>query len=101
MPINLSWRGDEILARGKNGREKQRGKKGGTEVPTTEASGAGEKYFANNQSYMFPVILKSSDKSDRVLFAKENLNVRSEVWLEAIACDELNLWLPKQKWMHN
>ncbi|KAK4045429.1 hypothetical protein OUZ56_033036 [Daphnia magna] len=40
---------------------------------------------------MFPVVLKSSDKSDRVLFAKENLNVRSEVWLEAIACDELNL----------
>ncbi|KAK4007560.1 hypothetical protein OUZ56_012718 [Daphnia magna] len=34
MPINLSWRGDEILARGKNGREKQKGKKGGTEVPT-------------------------------------------------------------------
>jgi hypothetical protein len=41
---------------------------------------------------MFPVVLKSSDKSDRVLFAKENLNVRSEDWLEAIACDELNLW---------
>ncbi|KAK4013770.1 hypothetical protein OUZ56_026321 [Daphnia magna] len=34
MPINLSWRGDEILARGKNGREKQKGKKGGTEFPT-------------------------------------------------------------------
>ncbi|KAK4037785.1 hypothetical protein OUZ56_029814 [Daphnia magna] len=34
MPINLSWRGDEILAWGKNGREKQKGKKGGTEFPT-------------------------------------------------------------------
>jgi hypothetical protein len=41
---------------------------------------------------MFPVVLKDSDKSDRVGFAKANLNYRSEVWLEAIACDELNLW---------
>ncbi|KAK4013680.1 hypothetical protein OUZ56_026232 [Daphnia magna] len=36
MPINLSWRGDEILAWGKNGREKQKGKKGGTEFLTNK-----------------------------------------------------------------
>ena len=28
---------------------------------------------------MFPVVLKDSDKSDHVRFAKENLNYRSEV----------------------
>ncbi len=41
---------------------------------------------------MSPVVLKDSEKSDRVLLAKENLKYGSEMQLEAIAFDELDLW---------
>ncbi|KAK4017594.1 hypothetical protein OUZ56_033208 [Daphnia magna] len=71
MPINLSWRGDEIIARGKNGREKQKGKKGGTEVPTDASTAS--RHFDEMRGFM----VNPKSKKDQTTSSSLNVQLPS------------------------